>query len=89
VDPSINQCLDFIEENSWIDNNSVAYHCDSMRLNYSRWDQMKLEDLLADANGVTSIIPTVKPSDIFRLSCQQINESTFPFIPPLCANDDV
>jgi hypothetical protein len=50
---------------------------------------MKLEDLLADANGVTSIIPTVKPSDIFRLSCQQINESTFPFIPPLCANDDV
>ena len=77
-----------MEQHTRVHDDAVAYDHVLARLYRARWHQVELEGLLADDDGVASVVSPVEPDDEVRLGGVEVRHLPLALISPLGPYDD-
>ena len=84
----LSEAIDLLDQTDRIDHHAVADHADFAFAQDPRRNQVQHIFLLADENGVTSIVSSLGAHDDVRIVGEDINDLAFTFIAPLGAYQD-
>jgi hypothetical protein len=76
------------EEHSWVNHHAVTNNASGMGRKNANRDEVELKLTLGVDHGVTGVITTRKTDYYVCLLSKQVNNLTFPLIPPLTTNDN-
>ncbi len=88
VDSGFGQLADLFEQGERVDHEPVADDGDFAGVQNTAGDQAKDEFPVADLYGVAGVVAALKPNDVVVSAGEQIDELSFAFVAPLCAEDD-
>ena len=88
VDPPGRKRVHLLQQGDWIDHHAAPDHTPGLRPEDARRDQVQDERVPVEDHRVAGVVPALIPGHDVRLSGQDVDDLSFPFVSPLPADDD-
>src|ERR1041385_7274568 len=81
------QAGDLVQQHFDVEDDTVAYDTELVRMKSAGGDQMKNGFPAIDHQRVAGVVTALKADDDVRITGEEIDDFAFSFVSPLCADD--
>ena len=79
--------INFFQQYLGIDYNTIADNADWFSINDAGGDEVKLEDVSINNNGVAGIVSAMESHNVIGFSSKEVSDFSFAFVAPLGADN--